>query len=123
GEIPIQTPQVVLTGFVELAQDGREKSPSVGTPASLSAILVGYQRAGELLGVVQLHDLGEQIPSRRPTIEGIQDHITARVLQELLEVATVWIGDHGALPSPESAAQKLPDDGRLASSRGSDDLE
>src|SRR5205807_2583487 len=72
---------------------------------------------------MRLGDLGEQVPARGETIEGIQDQVAASGIEEALPVAAVGIGDDGAIAAVERAAQELADGGAFPRPGRADDLE
>jgi len=53
-------------------------------------------RARDLLHVVGLIDLTVQVLSAGSLLEGIQDHVAADVLVEVVQVGPVGVGDDGA---------------------------
>jgi hypothetical protein len=106
------------------AEEGGEKGAGVGAPLAAGQVgRVGDQRAGELVDVVGRAELAEEIPLYGPGVEGVQDFIAPVRVIELLQIGTVGIGNHGAVPSLECGAQHFADRSGLAGSGRSDDLE
>jgi hypothetical protein len=87
------------------AQDRREKRASIPTPLATGRVVRGGdETTRQLIDIVDLPDLREGVPFDGVLLERIQNDIAAVLIVERHEVATVGIGNHGAV----AALQRTP---------------
>src|SRR5215471_20905904 len=85
--------------------------------------MVGNQRTCELFDVILVVDLTEQVPLRGSRVEWIQDHVTTFRSVEAPQIASVGIGDYGAIAARQGGAEHFADGRALAGAGGADELE
>src|SRR5438105_14955194 len=100
-----------------------EEGAGISPPAAIRPLVVGNQRACELLDVVVVTDLAEQVPARGTRLEGVENHVAAPAVVELAQIAAVRIGNDGAIAARECRAEQLADGGALAGAGSADQLE
>jgi len=108
---------------VKLSEHGSDQGASVIAPVALGAFLIGDEGTGELVGIVELEDLGIQVPTCGTGIKGIQDLVAAIGLVEVAQIAAIRIGNDSAITARQGTRQELADRGALAGARGAEDLE
>src|SRR5438067_548973 len=108
---------------MRLRSHGAEEGAGVTAPAAIRPLVVGNQRACELLDVVVVADLAEQVPARGTRLEGVENDVAAPAVVELAQIAAVRIGNDGAIAARECRAEQLPDGGALAGAGSADQLE
>src|SRR5437016_12156834 len=108
---------------MRLRSHGAEEGAGVTAPAAIRPLVVGNQRACELLDVVVVADLAEQVPARGTRLEGVENDVAAPAVVELAQIAAVRIGNAGAIAARECRAEQLPDGGALAGAGSADQLE
>src|SRR6266480_3797330 len=100
-----------------------EEGAGISPPAAIRPLVVGNQRACELLDVVVAADLAEQVPARGTRLEGVENDIAALAVVEVSQVAPIGIRNDGAVAACERRAEQLPDGGALAGAGGAYQLE
>src|SRR5207249_146193 len=100
-----------------------EEGAGISPPAAIRPLVVGNQRACELLDVVVVTDLAEQVPARGTRLEGVENDIAALAVVEVSQVASIGIRNDGAVAACERRAEQLPDGGALAGAGGAYQLE
>ena len=105
GELAPQLLQIAAAAPVTTPEDGAEEGPCVAAPFPGRGIVAeGDQGACELLDIVVITHLGKWIPLDRVAREGIEHHVAAIRTAQPCQIAGVRVGDHGAIPTPQSSA-------------------
>src|SRR5207253_5515733 len=114
---------VASAGAMGLRSHGAQEGAGVAAPAAIRPLVVGNQRACELLDVVVVTDLAEQVPARGTRLKGVENDIAAPAVVELAQIAAVRIGNDGTIAARECRAKQLADGGALAGAGSADQLE
>jgi len=110
--------------LAEAAEDGAQECSGVAAPfATARAVGVGDQRAGQLVYVIGRLDLCKEISGSGTFIKGVQNDIAADRVVEALKVASIGIGDDGAVATCESVGENFAHRGGFAGAGGVDELE